>query len=104
MAVKHETNRNDVKVYNLHGTNIATIKTAGTLVIVSGAAVDIASRGSCYPISMPNNGFVFVGYIKTTQIPGEPPPPPDSGSEFPVELRGFDAQGNEVAGAVWKLQ
>lgn len=78
MAIKYQTNRNDVKVYNAQGTNIATIKTAGTLVIVSGAAVDIASRGSCYPISMPNKGYVLLGHIKTTHIPGEPPPPPPS--------------------------
>lgn len=45
--------------------------------------------------------------LKWFDVVPDAPPPPDPDPEpaaLPVELRGFDAEGNPVSGAVWRLE
>lgn len=82
-VIEYTTNKAAVKVYNERGTEITNIKEAGTLLAVSGSIQTIGkapnSRGSCYPISAPADGWVQVGNVKAkvVEIPdGNPPPVP----------------------------
>lgn len=83
--MEYRTKTNQVKVYNSRGTNTDTIQQANTLVAVVGAAVDIAGRGSCFPVTHPKIGFVQVDSLKMTTT-GNPPPVDPPVVEKPIYI------------------
>ena len=96
MAIEYRTKRDQQKVYNARGAHIATIQNAGTVVTVSGAVFDVDERGSCFPISSPQSGFVPVGDLvqkEASNPPPLPPPPPPSG-EKPIYITAHYVDGS----------
>jgi hypothetical protein len=53
-------------------------------------------------LSSHNGWWTKTGWL--TALAATPPPTPAPATELPAELRGFDAAGNPIAEAVWKLQ
>lgn len=86
MAMEYRTKTDRVKVYNSRGTHTDTIQQANTLVVVVGAAVDVAGRGGCFPVTNPKIGFVQVGDLKVTTVSNPPPVDPPPVVEKPIYL------------------
>lgn len=73
-------------------------------VIVAGETFQAVDKGSYLQLAASASKAKTGQYVYESGMTLQATPPPATNPSMPVELRGFDALGNPIPGAVWKLQ